>query len=92
MHVVLPDQITEIGQSVFYGSNIEEVVWPSGCTMVPEGAFRYCYNLKKVTLPETLTTLEAGTQFYECVSLTSIHLPDAITRIGYLTFAGCNLT
>ena len=92
LHVVMPDQITEIGNAVFYGSQIEEVVWPSGCPVVPEGAFRYCYNLKKVTLPETVTTLEAGTQFYECVSLTSIHLPDAITRIGYLTFASCNLT
>jgi hypothetical protein len=89
LHIVIPDKVTEIGIAAFSGSSVEEVVWPSGCTTIPGDAFRCCYNLKKITIPETVNLMEDGFNFSECSSLTSIHLPDAITSISYGAFGGC---
>ena len=51
--------------------------------------FLSCYNLKRVTIPDSVTTIGGGA-FYNCSSLTSITIPDSVTSIGYDAFSGCS--
>ena len=53
---------------------------------VPSLAF--CRNLKKVVLPEGLTTIGA-TAFYGCEKLSEITIPSSVTRIGSSAFYDC---
>jgi len=47
---------------------------------INENAFAECTNLKKVTLPDTITTMGAGA-FTGCTSLESINVPAGLTEI-----------
>ena len=46
----LPDNLTEIGQAVFYDSSVEEVVMPSGLRLIPTATFQKCDKLTTVRL------------------------------------------
>ena len=62
---------------------------PMGITKIGKGAFRWCDNLRKVILPDTVNELEEDA-FYHCEKLTSVNLSDAIKKIGKACFAGCS--
>lgn len=53
--------------------------------------FNDCTNLRKVTLPSTLTTIDYSA-FRGCTSLTSITIPSSVTRIDDYAFANTGLT
>ncbi len=54
--------------------------------------FGKCYNLKKVIIPEGITTIDVSA-FYYCTSLTEITIPSTVTEINRSAFEGCeNLT
>ena len=57
-------------------------------TTIGEDAFRYCYRLTSVTIPDSVTTI-GGAAFLDCSSLTSVTIPDSVTEIGELAFAWC---
>lgn len=46
----LPDNLTEIGQAVFFDSSVEEVVMPSQQRLIPTATFQKCSRLKTVSL------------------------------------------
>ena len=63
--------------------NLEEVEFaPNGAgTSLPNYMFQYCVRLKKVTLPNNLTTI--GTYVFQyCRALDEIEIPASVTSIG----------
>ena len=60
---------------------------PEGTETISEWAFRGCTNLKSITLPKSITTMERAFQY--CTSLESVKIADGITSISYGAFASC---
>lgn len=52
-------------------------------------AFRDCADLISVTIPESVTYIQANA-FYGCSSLTAIDIPASVTEIGNYAFYGCS--
>ena len=63
---------------------------PTGDTVVGigEDAFRWCYNIKEVTLPDGVINIGAFA-FAGCISLHKIILPSTVTSIGEGAFREC---
>ena len=74
------------------GSSAVNAVVPSEIEGLPvtelEHAFRHCYDLQSVTLPDTIKVIGAET-FDKCYSLTEITLPDSVTEIQKMAFSNC---
>jgi len=87
--VTIPNSITHIGKSAFYGcSNLSSIEIPESVTDLGETAFGYCKNLVSIDLHNSLTSI-ANNTFLNCVGLTSVTLPESITNIGKSAFDGC---
>jgi len=86
-------QVSYIGDSCFStfgpnGNGPEEIIFPANWESIP---FRFCLgweNLKKVTMPDGIKTIE-DEAFSGCANLKSIDLPEGITEIKYGAFRGC---
>ena len=71
------------------------VTIPTGTTAIAGDAFRDCAGLAQVTLPATVTVIEAGPAgeivgaFSGCSSLSEIALPPNLTEIGGHALRGC---
>ena len=74
--------------SEYFGSVIEEVVLSEGILTIEDWAFRNYQNLKKITIPSTVTTI-GWEAFGDCSSLEKIILPNSVTTIGVSAFEGC---
>ncbi|HCJ01914.1 MAG TPA: hypothetical protein DHV31_03360, partial [Clostridiales bacterium] len=57
---------------------------------IKDGAFKGKTEIKKVTLPSTVTYI-GNDAFNGCISLTEINLPTSLVRIGDRAFEGCVL-
>ena len=87
--VVIPEGITEIGNSAFReNATVTSVYIPDGVTKIGKGAFMNCASLHKVRLPDTLLNI-ANDAFSVCPSLSEISLPEGLTNIGCVAFANC---
>lgn len=60
-------------------------------TMVEVDCFKDNPDLKKVTLPDTITVIE-DYAFYQCYGLEEINIPESVEKIGFQAFYGCALT
>ena len=60
-------------------------------TKIGEQAFQNCTSLTSVTLPNTLTAVEAYA-FCSCSALTSVTIPASVREIGDNAFSSCALT
>ena len=56
-------------------------------TQIGNEAFRFCEELKAVTIPDSVTTI-MNYVFEDCVNLESIIIPDTVTEIGDCCFNG----
>lgn len=65
-------------KSLSKSSVIEEIVISNNVTAIKKTAFVGCINLKKLTLPTTLKTIDLNT-FDECENLKSITIPKSVT-------------
>lgn len=75
-----------------YIGSSEEVVIPSKCTEIGNGAFLRCTSLKKITIPNGVRILKSDA-FAWCTNLTSVVIPDSVTYVTGNTFRNCdNLT
>ncbi len=75
-----------IPSSVTYNGNIYRV------TSIDDGAFKRCWRLISVSIPNSVTKIGAGA-FVDCRGLTTINIPDSVTYIGDGAFSWCdNLT
>ena len=58
-------------------------------TSIGSYAFRSCYSLTSVTIPNSVTSI-GNEAFYKCSSLTSINIPNGVTGIGERAFMDCS--
>ena len=86
---MIPEGIKVLGDRLFRGQDIEEILVPEGVTSIGVEAFAYCYRLKKVSLPKSLERISASA-FAHCVSLTEITLPPLLRIIPESLFEGCS--
>ena len=100
--VELPSTLTSIGATSYSGrtflnSGLTSITIPAGVTTILRQSFAGCTNLGTVTFEEgsALTQLadnavsEDQGIFYNCVNLTEINLPDALSAIPAYCFYGC---
>ena len=66
----------------------QSTIVPEGITILGNGAFSSCKNLKSITLPSSVTSI-GDYAFFGCGSLENINIPEGITCIGDSTFSCC---
>ena len=88
--IVLPESITKIGGSAFFGcSSAAEVKLPAGVTSVGDYAFCKMTSLTKISLPSKVKTVGKGA-FFGCGSLTEVYLPASLTSLGNNIVRDCD--
>ena len=76
--VVIPEQVTKIGDNAFYGrSDVTEVVFHDGVTWIGYQAFLNCTGLTELNLPSKLERLEFYA-FTGCTGLTHLEIPGSV--------------
>ena len=100
--VSFSSSLREIGDYAFYNSGLKTVNIPEGVTTLGLNAFGYCCDLKKVTIPTTITDFgnsdsgvtrgssDTADNFYQCEALEEIVLKEGITTLGSGMFGGCS--
>lgn len=88
--VVLPHNITSIGNYAFRGTGIKEITFPESLTTLGTYSFNNCDSLSVVSLPNSITTIP-NYSFYDCDRLQKVLLPSGLTAIGQNAFNGCDL-
>ena len=91
INIILPQNLTKIGNECFEGALIRQIAIPNTVTEIGDRAFYYCEHLASITLPLSLQKI-SDRVFARCTSLTSITIPAAVTEIGVDAFAGSGLT
>ena len=87
--VVVPEGVTVIDQSAFYGCwEMEEVILPNGLVRIERSAFAECQKLRRVVIAPGLDTI-GDTAFENCQKLEEIELPLSLQYIGRMAFAKC---
>jgi hypothetical protein len=87
--VVIPESVTEIGDSVFSDCHsLENVNIPNNVTTIGDYAFHYCTGLTNIDIPNNVTSI-GNFAFAECGGLTGLNIPDGVTSIGERAFSGC---
>lgn len=71
--------IISIGNSCF--ANLSEVGYSSSY------GYQYCSNIKKVIIPEGVTTIGSGA-FFGCINIEEVELPSTVETIGGSAFYG----
>ena len=87
--VNLPEGITYVGRSAFFGTAITSF---SGNALeyIDEGAFENCKNLKTFSLEGNVALKSIGREaFYGCESLKKIVIPADISELPRGVFSGC---
>ncbi len=92
--VVIPDNVTSIGEGAFENCDlIEDITIPGRITEINgdgrgiRDIFYNCPNLKSVTFAEGVTKID-GNIFYMCPKLETITLPDSLTHLGEAWLSG----
>ena len=88
--IVLPDNLTAIGDNAFYGQSIRgSLIIPEGVTRIGENAFGMCGNLTGVlSLPSTLSSI-GRSAFNGCKFTCELLLPQNLNSIGEYAFSSC---
>jgi hypothetical protein len=68
-------------------ASIHEIALGTAVTSIGNSAFKDCYELTSVTIPDTVTSI--GYEAFYCCSLTSVTIPDSVTNIESCAFTGC---
>ena len=87
--VKLPANLMYITQSLFYGTQVQEVVIPEQVKMIEDDAFVNCKNLRKVVFPEGLRFIGSDI-FGGCYQLTEVNIPASVDFIHESAFTDGN--
>ena len=84
--------VTTVGWRALYQKIfIESVTIEEGITLINSDAFRYCENLKSVTIPQSVEIIGHGA--FASTGLTSVVIPEGVTTVSSQAFMECtNLT
>ena len=86
--ITIPNSVTN-AYGFSEGDNLlTEVIFKEGRETIPSGICHKAINLKKITIPSTVTSIEQDA-FRECTSLIDVTVPKSVTSIGYYAFADC---
>lgn len=85
--LVIPENVTYIGDEAFANTEITDIVIPVKAQKIGEGAFRNT-KLLQVTLPEGITEIESYTFAY-CRQLEKIYIPASVKYIDSNAFSNC---
>ena len=81
----------EIPRTAFFGKKLTSVRLPNNLETIGYAAFAGCYQLRSITLPATVTSIDDYA--FSGSALTSIELPSTILNMGKGVFSRCeNLT
>lgn len=83
----LPSNLFSDNKDIQYFSEFGDLF--VNCTKIMDRAFQNCSNLKVITLPEGLETINLNA-FANCTSLSEIELPEGVT-LNYAAFGGTGL-
>lgn len=87
---VIPEGITAVGNSLFYGcGSLVKVTLPSTIRTIGSYAFYNCLQLTDLAIPEAVTEIRDNA-FYNCNGLTEITLPSNLEHLGYSVFCNCS--
>lgn len=87
--IYISAKVKHIGIEAFAGNNIINAIYvEDNDTKIEEGAFRECYNLTNVHLPEQLKELPKSL-FEGDYCLDRLKLPQELEKIGDFAFEGC---
>lgn len=84
------ERVTRILAGVFENSDVQEAVMTDGISVIEEGAFKGCRNLKQVIFPGSLKEI-GDAAFSGCSNLVTAALPRSIEQVGRYAFAGTAL-
>ena len=88
-NVVIPEDVTEIGDGAFrFCGALTDVLIPGGVKRVGKGAFRYCENLRSAALEMDVEEID-DEAFCGCRRLARVSLPESLRRIGVCAFCEC---
>lgn len=87
-YVVQPGTVRIAPWAAFSLKQLTEIVFPEGLTTIGRSAFSWCQNLEKVTLPESLKTIEV--EAFNTTSIFRITFPSSLTKIDALAFDQCD--
>jgi hypothetical protein len=87
--VVIPSNVTAIGNSAFNQTAITYVQIPSSVTSIGDGAFNNCQNLTVVAISEGVKTIGVQAFNYN-IGLTRVNIPTSVTSIGIGAFRDCH--
>lgn len=82
-------RITTVADSAFYNSAVTEIQLPNSVTRIGRWAMADAFDLVSVTLPLHLEQVSCG--MLAGTALTSIIIPEGVTRIDDSAFEDCNL-
>lgn len=87
--LVLPDDVTYIGEYAFSGCSLKSVVISTSVTAIGDSAFLGCSSLTNVVISDSLTYI-SDEAFMNCSSLTNIVIPGSVSYIGHNSFESCH--
>lgn len=80
--VVIPENVTQIGDGAFSGSNINSITIPDSVISIGDCAFGYCNNLLSVIIPKNVQVCNTDT-FYYCENLNEITFLNPECKINF---------
>ncbi len=85
----IPSGVTTIGMDAFNGCKFTSLTLPSSLTKVDEGAFENTSIVSiKIKKPKSSLQLDFRV-FRGCKKLTSVSIPEGVTKLGQAIFADC---
>lgn len=73
--IIIPETVTYEGEKY-------------SVTSIGSGAFKNCYDLTSVIIPNSVTLIDTGA-FQDCSNLTSVTIPNSVTSIDWCVFMNC---
>ena len=86
--IILLNNITSIGDNVFWGANLNSLVIPSSVNSVGSYFIYDCPNITDILLMANITSIPQEA-FSFCPLLKNINIPDTVTEIGSASFIMC---
>ena len=90
--VTVPKGLREIGESAFEETGIRQLIFAgkgkSKLQKIGDCAFMFCDSLKKIKLPDSLTSI-GQYAFCGCRSISKIRFPKSLRKISIEAFEGC---